>query len=328
MIEMAEYSIGIDIGGTKIATGIVSKNGEILHNHIYETPQSTSADILNLLKDVIYEYEQVAQREKKMIVGVGIGSAGQISFQQGKITSGTDNIKGWNNVPIREFLSKHTELPIRLDNDANVFAIAEHHLGHGKSIDNLVCLTVGTGVGGGVISGGKVLRGEWGGAGELGHITVDMNGPPCNCGSRGCIETYASGTGIANRMQEKMNSMNVDVDSNSQMIHFKNNPEQLTSKEVIQWYEQGIPEAVAVINDAIRALTYGIINLIHTFNPTKVIFGGGLIEHNPWLLEKIKTETSKRGMATLVQPVEMAISKLGYHAGLIGAAHLLWTADE
>src|SRR5699024_5943567 len=131
-----------------------------------------------------------------------------IDYRKGKILSGTSNIKDWNSIPLMNHLKKTTNVPIWLDNDANTFAIAEHRLGKGKMYDDIVCLTLGTGVGGGVISEGKLIHGEWGGAGELGHMTINMDGPDCNCGSKGCLEAYASGSGLARMMMDKMTRLN------------------------------------------------------------------------------------------------------------------------
>lgn len=314
-----EYSIGIDIGGTKIATGIVGREGNVLSKRIYPTPSSTNKEILELLTETVGDYIRIATEKGMELVSVGIGSAGQIDYKRGKILSGTVNIKDWNNIDIRKSLSLITNLPIYLDNDANTFAIAEHQLGSGKGVDDVVCLTLGTGIGGGIISGGNVIRGRWGGAAELGHISVNFNGPDCNCGSKGCIETYASGTGIANRMKEKLRLSN-----RAEFTYYKENPHLLTSKEVFVWREQGSIEAIEIIDQTIKALTFGVVNIIHTFNPSMIIFGGGLAEANSWLISEVKKSLETIGMSSLVKDVELKISKLGQDAGLIGAAYQVW----
>ncbi|MER2261086.1 MAG: ROK family protein [Psychrobacillus sp.] len=314
-----EYSIGIDIGGTKIATGIVGREGNVLSKRIYPTPSSTNKEIVELLTETVDDYLRIATEKGMELVSVGIGSAGQIDYKRGKILSGTVNIKDWNNIDIRKSLSLITNLPIYLDNDANTFAIAEHQLGSGRGVDDVVCLTLGTGIGGGIISGGNVIRGKWGGAAELGHMSVNFNGPDCNCGSKGCIETYASGTGIANRMKEKL-----CLSNSGEFTYYKENPHLLTSKEVFAWRKEGLTEAMEIIEQSIKALTFGVVNIIHTFNPSMIVFGGGLAEANSWLISEVKKSLETIGMSSLVKDVELKISKLGQDAGLIGAAYQVW----
>jgi len=323
---MADYSIGIDIGGTKIAFGIVDKTGTVLHHEIYDTPKTSREAVIQLIQKNIQIYEQLAKRNGWKLTGIGIGTAGQVHSQKGIIISGTDNIQDWNQVPLRKYLSQHTNLPIILDNDANTFLIAEHLLGYGKNYDNIVCLTLGTGIGGGVMSGGHIIRGHWGGAAELGHVTINMYGPDCNCGSKGCLETYASGIGIANRMKETLqNSLS---NTNQHSLYIKKQADHITSKEVMDMYQEGVIEATQVIEQAIQALTFGIISFIHTFNPSIIIFGGGLIDHHPWLVTSVQENVKNKGMHTLVHSVEIVPSKLGHLAGLIGSAQLFWTKNK
>lgn len=320
-----KYSIGIDIGGTKIAAGIVDSEGLVLHKKSYSTPNKTSTEILKLLGDIVTALESYAYSKKIDIHGIGVGSAGQIDFKNGTVLSGTDNIRNWNNIKLVDFLRKFTSTPIYLDNDANAFAAAEYLLGNGKGSNSLVCITIGTGIGGGVILDGKILHGEWGGASELGHMTVDINGPNCNCGSKGCIETYSSGTGIANRMKEKLKTTKTVFTGDLAFIN--ENLDVITSKEVFQLYQSGLDEATEVIDTAVEALSYGVINFIHLFNPSKIVFGGGVLEKNKWLLNSIKEQVKSKGMSALVDSCELVFSGLGYDSGLIGAAHQVWLND-
>ncbi|WP_170138795.1 ROK family protein [Oceanobacillus chungangensis] len=317
-----EYSIGVDIGGTKIAMAIVDQNGKVFYKNTYPTPNTTNLETMKLLNENVLNLIDIANQESMHLVSVGIGSAGQVDYENGKILSGTVNIKDWNNVDIRGFLSQTTKLPIYVDNDANTFVIAEHQLGGGKNVNDIISITLGTGIGGGVVTGGKVLRGAWGGAAELGHLTVKFDGPKCNCGSIGCIETYASGSGIANRMRERLQNV-----TSEKFSYYKEHPEKLTSKEVFEWYEHDFSEAKEVINLAITALAYGVVNVIHTFNPSTIIFGGGLAESNRWFITEVQKKVKEIGLSSLVKDVEIKVSELGYDAGLIGAAYQVW-ADK
>ncbi|WP_217586539.1 ROK family protein [Lentibacillus saliphilus] len=320
---MNTYSIGIDIGGTKIAVGLVDRHGDILYKQTTPTPSESRASILNTIKAIVLSYMKMSEKEGFKINGIGIGSAGQIDPNKGVIISGTKNIKDWNQVPIRDVLQKATNLPVWVDNDANTFALAEHRLGKGKDLNHIVCLTLGTGVGGGVVSDGSLIHGTFGGAGELGHMTVNMNGPACNCGSNGCLETYASGTGIAQRMRDQLANMPTD-DLPAHIADYKQHLDALTSKEVFQWREEGYEPAVAVIDTAVQALIYGIVSLIHTFNPQAIVLGGGLVAHWPNLAATISKQIKDIGMASLVKPVKIFTSELGRDSGLIGAAMQVW----
>lgn len=156
-----ECSIGIDIGGTKIAAGIVDRSGRVLHRLTIPTPSEGRNDILAVLRELICRLSTIQLRDEKFsIVGVGIGTAGQIDFDSGRVLSGTLNIKGWNDVPLRQYVSEFSNLPVWVDNDVNVFALAEAHLGAAQHHQHVVCLTLGTGVGGGVISNGQLDSGD------------------------------------------------------------------------------------------------------------------------------------------------------------------------
>ncbi|MDC3413809.1 ROK family protein [Aquibacillus sp. 3ASR75-11] len=319
---MRDYSIGIDIGGTKIAGAIVDRQGNIIHKRICETPSESKERVLQVLANLVIEFHQLVEKENIRLVGIGVGSAGQINFNEGIILSGTDNIHGWYHVEVCDYLKQFTTLPIFLDNDVNTFTIAEYQLGSARGIENLVCLTLGTGIGGGVIAEGSMLRGEWGGAAELGHMSVNMYGPSCNCGSRGCLETYASGTGIANRMRERL--QNNDSLADWEVALYRKNQRSITSKDVFEWKELGASIATEVAEEALQALAYGMMNMIHTFNPTAIILGGGLIDGNRDLVPAVQKRVSKLGMASLVQPVTIRSSSLGEDTGLIGAALQVW----
>ncbi|MFD2044528.1 ROK family protein [Ornithinibacillus salinisoli] len=320
---MESCSLGIDIGGTKIAAGLVSRSGEVFEQKNYPTPQESNQSILEVLREIISSFPGIALEMDKNLIGIGVGSAGQVNFKDGQILSGTTNIKDWNNIHITKYLNQFTDLPIWLDNDANTFAVAEYVHGSARGTNDMVCLTLGTGVGGGIISNGDLIRGDWGGAAELGHITVDMNGPACNCGSNGCMEVYASGTGIANRMKEHLAHL-AKQELPEEIKFYLENPERLTSKEVFSWYEAGLPVATETINLAIQALSYGIVSIIHTFNPSVIVLGGGLVRERTWLATEIKKNIASKGIRSLVEPVDIRISELGYHAGLIGAASQVW----
>lgn len=318
-----EYSIGIDIGGTKIAAGIINRNGSVLTKKTFSTPQETKDSIIQLLENIIFSLSETAKTEGKNLVGIGIGTAGQIDFEKGKVLSGTANIKGWNDVALRDILSKKIDLPIYIENDVNVLALAEQQFGVGRSVENLICLALGTGVGGGVITGGKLLRGAWGGGAELGHITVDMNGPQCNCGFQGCVETYSSGTGIARMMREELETYR-ESEGNSELLYYQKHPEEVTSRLVFELKSAGNEVAEKVVDTAINALSFAIVSMIHTFNPSLIILGGGVLQGGEWFIQKVRERVGILGIRSLVDPVEIKETELGNDAVLIGAAIQPW----
>ena len=156
-------------------------------------------------------------------------------------------------------------------------------------------------------------------------MTVNFSGPKCNCGSRGCIETYASGTGIAARMREKLSEVETLTDET--LAYYQNNPNELTSHEVFKWYREELPLAKEVIDLALSALTYGISNFIHIFNPTLIVLGGSLMTDNEFLIPELKMGLKQKGIQSLLDTVDIVPSKLGSHAGVIGAAAQVWLED-
>jgi glucokinase len=302
------YSIGIDIGGTKIAAGLIDRKGEILYQLSLPTPKLGKENVLRKTRELIEEVLEWARHENYLpIAGIGIGTAGQIDFSTGTVLSGTTNIVDWNNVSLRDEIESYFSLPVWVDNDVNVIVLAERYLGAAKGAKDVVCLALGTGVGGGVISGGQIIRGSWGGGAELGHISIQMDGPLCNCGFRGCLELYASGTGIARMMKEKLEG--------------KENIDPFTSEKVFQLYHEGDTTAREVVNTMVKALSFGIISFIHTFNPSLIILGGGVMKNGDWILNAVKEELKQWGLRSLVDPVSILMAKLGPEAGVIGAAY-------
>ncbi len=320
-----EYSIGIDIGATKIAGAIVHREGRIVTRKTVLTPEEGRHAVLQSLRLLLNELLNEATRlGVQPLSGIGIGTAGQIDFAHGRVLSGTTNIPDWNDVPLRDILSELYELPVWIDNDVNVMALAERAFGVAKGHDDMVCLALGTGVGGGVISGGNLVRGAWGGACELGHITVDMNGPVCNCGFRGCLEAYVSGVAIARRMKQQLALAVTSADTPS-VRAYQRNPDGVTSRAVFQWFMEGDPLAAAVISETVQALAFGVVTLIHTFNPTIVVFGGGVMEDGEWLRALVDRQVRMLGLRSLVDPVQIALSTHGSDAGVVGAAYQCFT---
>jgi glucokinase len=308
-----DISIGIDIGGTKIAAGLVTMEGAVLYKQVVPTATDGKEHIIfqlqQLIQSLLGEAKKIGFRTVK---GIGIGTAGQIDFKNGIVRSGTSNIKDWNDIPLKKEIQQAFALPVWIDNDVNVVALAESYLGAAKGYDNVVFLTLGTGIGGAVIQEGKLLHGEWGGAAELGHMSVDRNGPACNCGYKGCLEAYASGTGVANQMKQTLHK-------NPEL--YDGPIETITARDVFQWANEGKAFAKSLLDEAIDALAYGTVNIIHAFNPSLLVFGGGIIDQHSWIIPDIQNRVRNLGITSLVQSVSFAKAAFGDEAGVIGAGY-------
>lgn len=315
-----EYSIGIDIGGTKIAAALVSQNGEVAALRTIRTPPEGRVGIISALREMVGDLiREAATSLRQKPVGIGIGSAGQVDFVNGRIQSGTPNIADWNDVPLRSLLSGCSGLPVWVDNDVNVMTITEARLGAAKGHTNVICLSLGTGVGGGVLVNGEMLHGAWGGAGELGHVSVDMFGPLCNCGQRGCLETYASGSGVAARMRDAW-AVYEEAPTTSSYREYREKGGRVTSEDVFRWMREGDKDAASVVDKMLQALAVAVVGYVHTFNPTVVVLGGGLLKDGEWIRQGVAARIKQKGMMSMLNDVSIQTAQFGTNSTLIGAA--------
>lgn len=311
----SSYAIGVDIGGTKINTGIVTEEGEVLLTHSLGTlagQANTAVRVQEAVKGLLAEARN--QRPGIRYKGIGVGSAGQVDWEDGSIRHASGLIGGYSGTKLKRMLRDGFRLPVRVDNDVNVLALTEKRLGAGQGVRNMICLALGTGVGGAIVADGRLVHGAWGGAGELGHMSVDFQGIPCICGARGCLEQYASGTGIARRMRERLSSTG--------------RAEQLDTREVFARWEAGDPLAADVMNETIAALGTAIASLIHLFNPELIIVGGGVAEAGKLLMERLREEVSRRAMPSLAEGVRIEAAYRGNWSGMIGAALQIWEYED
>lgn len=302
------FSIGVDIGGTKVALGLVDRQGRIVSREQFPTPpEGREALLRQLILHIGHLLD--ASDTFKPIDGIGVGTAGQIDQREGVVVTGLPTIRDWADVPIKALLQSRFSLPTWVENDANAALLSERMTEAVRRERHMLLLTLGTGVGGAVLSNGELLHGTWGAAAELGHMSIDRHGPPCLCGSRGCLELYASGTGLVRMMREAGGG-------------------QLTSEEIFRRYHLGDPRAAQVIEEMIDAVSLGIVNLIHLFNPETVILGGGLMEQGDWLVDAIKERVKEGGIPALVENVNLRRAFYGKDAGIVGAAGLVWFHSE
>ena len=322
---MTRVAIGIDLGGTDIKAGLVAEDGTIIQKYKKSTEARLGGEkVVERIGDLIQEIlesEAMKGREKDLL-GVGMGSPGLIDHNKGSITRPV-NIPGWEHwICVREaFMKRFSQIKdVKVDNDANVGALGEALFGKGKGKKVVLCLTLGTGVGGGIINYGKVIHGAGGFAGELGHIMVNPSGPVCGCGNEGCLETYASANAIARYAQERLKVEHIP----SIMKEMVSDRSQVTSKIVSEAALKGDKVALEVVEHAGRGLGIGMSTLIVCFNPEIICIGGGASNMGDLLFDFARKEIEKRVFFNSHYPTPIVQAALGEEAGTVGAAGQLF----
>ena len=306
-----KYVIGIDLGGTKICGAVASFEGDIISKYTIPTEaeegeEAVLARIITVIEKVIEE-SKVAEDE---IVSIGIGSPGPLDAKEGKIIT-TPNLP-FKNFNIVKPIKDKFNIPVYLDNDANAAAI-ENVFGAGKGTDNMVFITVSTGIGGGAVLNGKIYRGNTCNALEVGHMTVEKNGPRCNCGNYGCAEALASGTAIGRIAREA-----VERGESTSLSRF----EKITSYEVFKEAEKGDAVAQNILNEALNYLGICVANIITSFDPEMVIIGGGVSKGGTIVFNKVQEVVEQRCFRAMWENTKIVPAALGTDAGVIGAVAL------
>ncbi|MGP7816237.1 ROK family glucokinase [Niallia sp. 01092] len=313
------WVVGVDLGGTTVKIAFLTLNGEIIEN--WEIPTDNSDEGKNITKDIAKSVEEHLQKwnhSKSNVLGVGMGAPGPFDYKTGVIYN-TVNL-GWpDNFPLKEKLETELGLPVSIDNDANCAALGEMWKGAGAGCKDLVCVTLGTGVGGGVIINGNIVQGTKGAAGEIGHLTSEIeNGAPCNCGKTGCLETIASATGIVRLANEKLAEKTI----NSELRDVLAQNGKLTAKDVFAATKNGDKVADEVITYVALHLGLVLANIANTLNPEKIVLGGGVSKAGDVLLTPVKENFQKFSFKSVVESTTIDVATLGNAAGVIGAAWL------
>ncbi|RFU61895.1 ROK family glucokinase [Bacillus sp. V59.32b] len=317
---MEKWIMGVDLGGTTTKLAIISFYGEILHK--WEIPTDISENgkniTVNIAKAIDAKLEELGEPKSKLL-GIGMGAPGPVDDATGAIYEAV-NI-GWKDYyPLKDLLELETSLPAFIDNDANIAALGEMWKGAGNGAKDLVCVTLGTGVGGGVIANGSLVHGVSGAAGEIGHITVvTENGSACNCGNAGCLETVASATGIVRLAKEALET-HTEVSKLHEII---NNNGNLSAKDIFESAYSGDPLANEVIQKISNYLGLAIANIANALNPEKVILGGGVSKAGDQLLDPVRAAFSRYAFKRVRESTQIDIATLGNDAGVIGAAWLV-----
>ncbi len=316
-MKPAEISaIGVDLGGTKAETALVDRGGKLLQRLRRPTPVEAGPDAI--ISEITGAVKGLIAEGGSTPLGVGVGLAGQIDPRQGLVRFAPN--LGWRDVPFQRNLSQALDLPVVVTNDVRAATWGEWLHGAGKGCDDLVCLFVGTGIGGGVVSGGRMLSGCSNTAGELGHMTIDLNGPLCTCGNQGCLEALAGGWALARQARE---AVSADLKAGGLLLQMAGGRlEALTARIVAEAAKSDDPLAKGLMDAALRVLTAGAISLINAFNPCRLILGGGVIEGLPHLVDRISRGVRGRALPAAIGPLQVLPAKLGSDAGVIGAAML------
>jgi glucokinase len=309
-----QLALTIDIGGTQSRVALIDSEAQILKRVSVPTEAGEG------YKVVIEEIKKlVSEAEFGRVVGIGISIAGLLKADSGTLVY-SPNMPGWVNVPIKQIFADEFHLPVHVCNDASLAALGEHRYGAAKGLGDFVYITVSTGIGGGMVLDGRLYLGADGYAGEVGHMTIDPDGPVCSCGMRGCFEAMASGTAIARDARERIAAGETSIISD--MVD--RNMDSLTAATVEQAARQGDGLAKDVMHQAAVNLGIGLSNLIIIFNPDAIVVGGGVTKSNELIFDPARKVVADRAACYLRRDVPIYKAMLKDDVGLIGAAAMVY----
>ncbi len=311
------YRIGVDIGGMSIKIGVVDFWGKILFSSRVKTVSTAEQNVKNIANEILLLLKDNGITVSD-ISGIGIGCPGLICSETGVVESNSN--LGWNEFPIVSRLKSYFNVEIKLSNDANVAALAEVKYGVAKNYKNAIMLTLGTGVGGGIIIDKKLYEGGYSKGAELGHICIKERGEKCGCGRRGCLEAYASATAL---IRDTKRAMEKNKDSLMWKV-VEGDIDKVDGRTSFECAKKGDSTANKVVNNFVRYLSEGILSLLNIFRPEVVIIGGGICAQGDYLLDKLRRYCKKYDYGYKNAPkAEIVAAELGNDAGIIGAAALI-----
>lgn len=314
---MKNLLIGIDIGGTTVKIGLITNSGEILEK--WEIPTNTSEGGKEIIGDIWESIEtklDIMGIHKSSVLGIGVGAPGFIDADSGFVSEAVN--LGWKNVQLAELLKNKSGLDVFAENDANVAVLGENWTGGGNGALNMMAITLGTGVGGGIIANGNILNGSSGMAGELGHIVIEEGGHQCNCGNKGCLETIASATGIVRQAMELIPQF-----PDSRLAARFNSTETISAKDVFELAAGNDEASVKIVKHTADVLGKVIANMGVIINPSVVLIGGGVSKAGDLLISEIRVAFERHALPKVIDTCEIRSAQLGNDAGIIGAAYLV-----
>lgn len=313
---MSKYIVGIDIGGTNIKAGVLDKEGNIIYSCSIKTlADNGSEDVLNRISNLVSDMLNENKISKEDVAGIGMGIPGPVNTDTG-VVSFCPNMKGWENLNASKKLEELTSLAVKVGNDVNVITMGEAWIGAAKGYLNVLGLTLGTGIGGGIVVNGKLVSGVSGGAGEIGHIKVEFDGKLCGCGQRGCWEAYASATGL---QREAISRLSVNKEN---LLYKRLNGDiySVEAKDIFDCAKEGDKFSLDLVEFEIKYLSFGLSGLINTLNPEVVVVGGGISLAGNILFDKLNEALKDKVLSVGLKELKILPAKLGNNAGVVGAA--------
>lgn len=314
---MKKYSVGIDLGGTKILIALVDKTtGEVVCHIKKKTKKDKGPkNIIRKMIEGITELLEESHVPLEEINSIGVGAAGQVDRENG-ILIGAPNLDCYD-LNIKEHLTSHFNIPVCLGNDVEIAAMGEMMFGAAKGCDDFVCIFVGTGVGSSIVKGGKIIHGATGTAGEIGHMIVDLNGRQCACGAHGCLEAYASRSAIEKRIEGALRKGRHSV-----ILDYLESGKSISSSMIQKSIEREDELVIQCVDEASEYLSGGIASIINFINPKLVILGGGLIEAVDYFYKNTVKKARAKSLPVPATKIEFKKAQLGDFSGVIGAAFL------
>jgi len=299
-----DLKVGIDLGATRIKMALVDRKGRVSHRREVDTPfNAKKSQIIDSLVGNIVYILKTSSTNKKDVAGVGIGVPGPVDSKRGFVRY-FPNIKGWNNVPLKAILQRRLGLKVVLDNDVNAMTLAEYAFGAGRGAVNLICITLGTGVGGGIIIDGKLYRGSTMCAGEIGHVPINEKGPRCNCRGMACLERYVGNRYVLGRARRILGKG-------------------ITLERIDELAKEGNKKALGIWKDVGNKLGVALTGAVNLLNPDMIIVGGGVSKAGELILTPMRKTLKARAMKDQAAHVKIVRATLGGNAGIIGASLLV-----
>ncbi|ENH97467.1 glucose kinase [Gracilibacillus halophilus YIM-C55.5] len=312
-----KVTIGVDIGGTTVKHAIIREDGEMITN--WEIPTRLDHKGAQVPHDIWSSIQdQLVQQniDKRDIIGIGVGAPGFIDPETGIVTIAV-NI-GWENYDLKQILQDLSGVSVFVENDANVAALGENWKGAGNQVHNMIAVTLGTGVGGGIISNHTIINGANGTGGEIGHITVEKDGASCNCGRKGCLETVASATGIVRQAKEM-----IDSGVKTDIVNQVNDEASITTKDIFEVAKTGDQAMNELLDHVIDVLGFALAGVAMTTNPAKIVIGGGVSKAGDQLLQPLKKKFESYCLPRTTHACEFVLAQLENDAGVYGAAYMV-----
>jgi glucokinase len=319
----AELAVGVDLGGTTVRVALVDPEGQLKYDRAYASQVDRGPyPVIDDMAAWIQEAIDAIGVSRDELVGVGIGSPGPLSARQGIVYKAA-NLPGWVDVPLRQAMQERTGLPVVIDNDGNLAAYGEYWAGAGRGSDDMVMLTLGTGVGAGVVIEGEIFHGHFENAAELGHMIVVPNGRLCTCGQRGCLEQYASAGNVGKRLEEAVRDGETSI-----LAGPVEKGEDIGSKEVVIAAREGDELAARIWDEACFFLAVACVNIQHAFNPERIVMAGGMSKAGAFLTDLVRNHFELLTWQLCDDVPDIRIAILGDDAGVIGAAGWAWKAER